>query len=147
MPKIDFYILHEEGQTARLTFACRLIEKAYHNRHKIYIHTENQEDAYALDECLWTYRDDSFIPHHLVGDGPDPAPPVQIGFENKPEKQRDILINLSLKVPEFYTEFARVIELVSSDEAIQVISREHYRTYRTNGFSITTHKLTTSIDA
>lgn len=147
MPRIDFYIIPEESELARLSFACRLIEKAYKNRHRIYIHMENQADTHMLDELLWTYRDDSFLPHHLVGDGPEPAPPIQIGFREKPDKQRDILINFNHTVPEFYTQFARIIEIVSANATIQTISREHYRTYRSNGFEITTHKLSTSIDA
>lgn len=147
MPRIDFYIMQEGGQKGRLDFTCRLIEKAYKNRHRIYIHTENQSDAHMLDELLWTYRDDSFLPHNLVGDGPEPSPPIQVGFELKPATQRDILINLSHKIPEFYTQFARVIEIVSHDETIQTLSREHYRTYRSNGFNITTHNINTKIDA
>lgn len=147
MPKIDFYILQQGGQKARFDFVCRLIEKAYKNRHRIYIHTENQNDAYMLDELLWTYKNESFLPHHLVGEGPEPSPPIQLGYEQKPNNQRDILINLSLSVPEFYTQFARVIECVSDEEAIQTISREHYRAYRNNGFTITTHHINITIDA
>ncbi len=147
MPRIDFYIMQESGQKDRFDFACRLIEKAYKNRHRIYIHAENESDAHVLDELLWTYRDDSFLPHNLVGEGPELSPPIQIGFQLKPDSQRDILINLSHQVPMFYTQFARVIEIVSHDENIQTLSREHYRTYRSNGFEITTHKLTTSVDA
>jgi DNA polymerase-3 subunit chi len=147
MPKIDFYIIQESGPKNRFDFTCRLIEKAYKNRHRIYIHTENQADAHTLDELLWTYRDDSFLPHNLVGEGPEPSPPIQIGYQLKPQSQRDILINLSHLVPEFYQQFARVIEVVSHDEAIQVISREHYRTYRSNGFDITTHNINLKIDA
>ena len=147
MPKIDFYILQESDQKNRFDFACRIIEKAYKNRHRIYIHTENQNDAYTLDELLWTYRDDSFLPHHLVGEGPEPSPPIEIGFELKPQQQRDVLINLSQTVPDFYHQFARVIEIVTHDETIQNISREHYRTYRKSGFEISTHKLSTTVDA
>ncbi len=147
MPRIDFYIMQEGGQKSRLDFTCRLIEKAYKNRHRVYIHTENQNDAFMLDELLWTYRDDSFLPHNLAGDGPEPAPPIQIGFQLKPANQRDILINLSHKIPEFYTQFARIIEIVSHDETIQTLSREHYRAYRSNGFDITTHHINLKIDA
>jgi DNA polymerase-3 subunit chi len=147
MPRIDFYLIQDKNPKARLDFACRLIEKAYKSRHRIYIHTENQADAHTLDELLWTFREDSFLPHNLLGDGPEPAPPIQIGYQIKPDKQRDILINLSQGVPEFYTQFSRVIELVSTDETIQTVCREHYRMYRANGFDITTHKLSTLIDA
>lgn len=141
MPKIDFYILPDSNANSRLLFACRLIEKAYKQRHRIYVHTEDEKEAHALDEMLWTYRDDSFLPHNLYGEGPEPAPPIQIGIHATPEKHRDILINLGQKVPEFYSQFMRVLELIVNDNAAQEAGRERYRIYRASGFEINTHKL------
>ena len=92
---------------------------------------------------LWTYRDDSFLTHNLYGEGPDPAPPIQIGFNTVPEKRRDVLINLEQQVPVFHTQFMRVVELIASDTKIQEAGRERYRFYRTQNFEITTHKLQT----
>jgi DNA polymerase-3 subunit chi len=143
MPRIDFYIIEENNPRSRLLLACRLIEKAHKNRHRIYIQAENQAEAFQVDELLWTYRDDSFLPHNLYGDGPEPAPPIQIGFRDTPEKHRDILLNLSKQVPAFYTQFSRVLEIVSQDTDIQAAAREHYRQYRAAGYDINTHKLQT----
>jgi DNA polymerase-3 subunit chi len=143
MPRIDFYIIEETGANVRWRLACRLIEKAYKNRHRIYVNTQNENEANHLDELLWTYREDSFLPHSLYGDGPEPAPPIQIGYQVTPDKHRDILINLSQDVPVFYQQFLRVLEIVSTEPAVQNISREHYRQYRTDGFDIQTHKLQT----
>ncbi len=141
MPKIDFYILATGTAKAHFQLACRLIEKAYKNGHRVYVHTENEKEAHAIDELLWTYRDDSFIPHNLYGEGPEPAPPIQIGFQEKPEKHRDILINLSHSVPAFFSQFNRILEVVSTDPDTQARARENYRAYRTQGHDITTHKL------
>ena len=144
MPKIDFYILPESNLAASLPLICRIIEKAYKQKHRIYIHTGNQETAHLLDETLWTYRDDSFLPHNLYGEGPDPAPPIQIGFGVTPEKQRDILINLDQQIPPFHTQFNRVLEFVLQETATQEAGRERYRYYRTQGFQLNTHKLQTT---
>ncbi|EKD54944.1 MAG: hypothetical protein ACD_60C00031G0002 [uncultured bacterium] len=140
MPKVDFYILSD---TVCFPFACRLIEKIYKQNHRIYVHAENQSDAHTLDELLWTYRDDSFLPHNLYGEGPEPVPPIQIGFNVTPEKHRDVLINLSNAVPPFYTQFMRVLELVARNQTAEEKGRERYRFYRAEGFAITTHKLET----
>lgn len=141
MPKIDFYILADNAPEARFQLTCRLIEKAYKNQNRIYIHTDNQRDAHHIDELLWTYREDSFLPHNIYGEGPDPAPPIQIGFAATPEKHRDILINLTSHIPEFHAQFARVLELIPNDEVIQAIARENYKIYRAKNYNITTHKL------
>jgi DNA polymerase-3 subunit chi len=141
MPKIDFYILSTENEKHRLLFVCRLIEKAYQNQHRIYIHAKDRDMAHQLDELLWTYRDECFLPHHLYGDGPDPAPPIQIGFDIKPDKHRDILINLHQTIPEFVTQFSRVCEVINNHPDCQAVARESYREYRARGYDITTHKL------
>ncbi|EKD72736.1 MAG: hypothetical protein ACD_45C00602G0009 [uncultured bacterium] len=140
MPKIDFYIL---SAAKSLQFACRLIEKIYKQKHCIYIHTANQTEAHQLDELLWTYREDSFLPHNLYGEGPEPTPPIQIGFDVIPEKQRDILINLSNQVPPFYAQFIRIAELIANDPTAEEAGRERYRFYRAENCEITTHKLQT----
>lgn len=139
--KIDFYILPETNTKARFELACRLIEKAYKNRHRVFVHTDSQQDAHLLDEMLWTYKDDSFIPHNLYGDGPEPAPPIQIGFMATPEKHRDILLNLTKDIPPFYQQFHRVLELIPAVPELQERGRENYKMYRAAGHEITTHKL------
>lgn len=141
MPKIDFYILDTDDEKNRLTFVCRLVEKAYRNQHRIYIHAEDQALAHQLDELLWTYRDECFLPHNLYGEGPDPAPPIQIGFDAIPDKHRDILITLHQTPPEFFTQFARVCEVISNHPDAQASARNSYRYYRARGHEITTHKL------
>lgn len=143
MPKIDFYIIEDTNPAARFQLVCRLIEKAYKNRHRIYVNTENQIDAHQIDELLWTYRETSFLPHNLYGDGPEIAPPIQIGFNVTPEKQRDILINLSKHVPNFYTQFSRILEIISTDPDVQAAGRENYKYYRAQHLKIDTHKLQT----
>lgn len=140
-PTVDFYIIAENTMRDRLQLVCRLIEKAHQQKHRVFVHTAAIQDAHALDELLWTYRDDSFVPHHLYGDGPEPAPPIQIGFGQTPEKHRDILINLGNGVPEFYQKFQRILEIVSNDTTTQNQTREHFRFYRSQRLTISTHKL------
>lgn len=137
MTQIHFYILSDENH---LLFTCRLLEKNYKQKRRMYIHTDNQKKAHDIDELLWTYRDDSFLPHHLYNEGPDNPPPIQIGFNYTPEKHRDILINLSETVPEFYSQFACVFEVVPSDAVLQQAARVRYRHYQTQKNEIVTHK-------
>jgi DNA polymerase-3 subunit chi len=141
MPTIHFYLLTTNTEMERLHFICRLVEKAYKNQHRIYIHTETSTLAHQLDELLWTYRDECFLPHHLHGEGPEPGPPIQIGYDVTPEKHRDILINLHSDIPIFASQFSRVCEIINNHPEHQAFARENYRKYRTQGYNITTHKL------
>lgn len=141
MTRVDFYILSATDPEARLRFVCRLVEMVYRKRrHRVYIHAESRLQAEELDERLWSDRAASFLPHNLVGDGPKPAPPIQIGHD-KPGDHRDVLINLSAEVPAWFAQFERVAEISSQDETSLGISREHYRHYRDRGFPLETHKI------
>jgi DNA polymerase-3 subunit chi len=142
MMRVDFYVLNDPKPDALWLFTCRLIEKAYLRGHRVYIQCQNQHDAFHLDELLWTYKDDSFIPHNLQGEGPEPPPPVQIGYQDEPRGFNDILITLTDAIPVFYKRFKRVIEIVAACEKAKTISRQHYREYRTQGCELQMHTLT-----
>ncbi len=142
--RVDFYLTDTPEPGSIWLLACRIIEKAYARGHRVFIHCNHQKDAEYLDELLWTYKDDSFIPHNLQGEGPEPPPPVQIGFDKEPRGFSDILINLSDSIPTYASRFNRVIELVSAAEEAKIISRDHYRAYRAKGYELKMHTINLS---
>lgn len=141
VPRVDFYLLNTREPQAKWLFACRLLEKAYLRGHQVFVYCQNEQDAERLDELLWTFKEDSFIPHHLQGEGPEPPPPVQIGHDQEPRGFREILLNLSDSIPSFYGRFRRVIEIVPEEESAKDISRLHYREYRAKGCEMQTHAI------
>jgi DNA polymerase-3 subunit chi len=139
--RVDFYLLASNQPDARSLLACRLLEKAYLKGHRIYVQCSNQQEAHDLDELLWTFRDDAFIPHNLQGEGPEPPPPVQIGFDKEPRGFNDILLNLANDIPAFHNKFKRIIELVINIELEKEKSRAHYKEYRSKGYTLQTHEI------
>jgi DNA polymerase-3 subunit chi len=139
--RVDFYLLSSDQPDAKWLVACRLLEKAYSKGHRVFVYCNNRQDAEHLDELLWTFRDDSFIPHNLQGEGPEPPPPVQIGYDKEPRGFNDILLNLSQETPTFYTKFKRVIELVTNLETEKELSRMHYKEYRAKSCDLHTHNI------
>ncbi|MBL4794431.1 MAG: DNA polymerase III subunit chi [Pseudomonadales bacterium] len=141
MTRVDFYILPDQSPQARLPFACRLVEKAYRMGHKIFI-LASEEDAHQLDELLWQQKPDSFLPHNILGEGPNAPPPIQIGYGQDAGNHRDVLINLTEKVPEYFGRFNRVTEIVPQDDAIKQASRINFKFYREKGCTVNSHDLT-----
>jgi DNA polymerase-3 subunit chi len=139
--RVDFYLLTSSQPDARCLVACRLLEKAYYKGHRVFVWCDNQHDAELLDELLWTFRDDSFIPHNLQGEGPEPPPPVHIGYDREPRGFNDILLNLASVIPPFYHKFKRIIEVVPSIEEQKAQSRAHYKEYRSQGCELHTHNI------
>ncbi len=139
--RVDFYLLASDHMDALWLVACRLLEKAYKRNHRVYVHCANQNDAEFLDDLLWSFRDDSFVPHNLIGEGPEPPPPIQIGFGKEPRGFNDILLNLAPEIPIFHSKFKRIMELVSNQETEKEQSRVHYKEYRAKGYQLHTHNL------
>ena len=141
--KIDFYILETSSNEKSQLFACQLIEKIYSEQQKqIYINTSSRDEAERFDTLLWTYRDDSFLPHNLYNPLDDSPAPISVGFnEQIPDDSNDIMLNLSRDVPSFYQQFNHIIEIVFADTLVQQLARDRYKLYRSQGHTINTIKL------
>jgi len=94
-----------------------------------------------MDRLLWTFRDGSFIPHGLLGKADPEHTPVLIGHGEDAENEHDILINLSLQTPDFFSRFERVAEPIDQDAEIRKTGRTRYRFYKDRGYPLETHNI------
>ena len=138
MTQIDFHILPEASMDARWLYTCRLVEKIAKLGHQILIVVDNVTDAQTLDDLLWSFKPESFIPHQLIGGENHAA--VEITYSNTTGKHQDVLINLSNQIPEYFSRFARLSEIVIQEPKILENTREHYRIYKQRGYPIAQHK-------
>lgn len=144
MTRVDFYILDNDDANGREQLACRIAEKAYRLGHGVYIHTQSPQQAQQMDQLLWTFKQNSFVPHGIVGDSPDPTAPILIGCQGEPDTQhppRDVLINLDNDVPLFFSSFERVAELIDGKPEHKASGRERFRFYRDRGYTLETHQM------
>jgi DNA polymerase-3 subunit chi len=137
MPRVDFYILPEQGVRER--FTCDIASKIHRQQLELYIHTASKEEATALDDLLWTFKDISFLPHSLVG--ADNTDTITIGWEGMTASPRTVLINLSSEVPEFANDFERIVEIVPPEAAYKQQARQRYKQYREAGFELHNHEI------
>ncbi len=145
MTRIDFYILGEANDRARYVTACRLSEKAVRQQLPVYIHAESSAQAHTLDDLLWTFRGGSFLPHKVIDSAADAAdaqnPPITIGYGSAPLAHEGVLINLASAVPDFFSRFDRVVEVVDANNERRRSGRDRYRFYKDRGYELGTHKL------
>ena len=139
MTQVDFYILPSADPSARLDFACKLTEKAWRMGHRVYLHCSDAAQREDLDARLWRFKGETFIPHG--GAEEDQAAPVVLGLGEDPGQHQDLLVNLDLRIPEFFKRFARVAEIVVEDPAIRLAARESFRFYREQGYPLQDHRL------
>jgi DNA polymerase-3 subunit chi len=53
----------------------------------------------------------------------------------------DILLNYDSLIPDCYSRFDRVLEVVSEDAVDRELSREHFRFFKQNGCQVISHDL------
>lgn len=140
-PKIDFYLAENPQAMSHWQVACRLLGKIYQQQHQAYVLCKDQASAEHLDELLWTFRDDSFIPHNLIGEGPSQPPPIQLGWQPPPQHHRDILLLVATPLPEQYTRFKRALVVISDDPEERDAARGLYRELQQQGLELAFHKL------
>lgn len=142
MTRIDFYILPETGGPADspIATACRLCEKAAGAGLRIYTHVGERSVADDFDGALWSFRQGGFTAHERY-DGAaleEPLPPVLIGGVEPPDSHHDVLVNLATEVPDFFSRFERVLEIVAGDAVQRAASRARFKYYRDRGYELNT---------
>lgn len=140
MTHIDFYILPDTSAEARWQFACRLIEKAHGLGRELLVAVDSLAEARQLDELLWHFKPESFVPHRLLDSDMPPAP-VEITADTNCGQHHDVLINLSSRVPEHFSRFERLSEVVIQDPEVLKNTREHFSFYKTRGYPIQHRKI------
>lgn len=141
MTQVDFYVLKANTNGNRYILACRITEKAWQRGHRVLIHTQSNEDARHMDRLLWTFRDQSFVPHGFLGNANKGLNPVLIGSADDAGDEHDVLVNLADEVPRFFSRFERVAECVDKDESVRLCGRTRFRYYRDRGYPLNTHEL------
>lgn len=149
MTQVDFYISSGASDEALLRLASRIAEKAVECGQQVYINAADEAQAHKLDEMLWTFSQSSFLPHRIVTHSDaadastDRAEPVLIGAGvEMPSGPWNTLINLANAVPEFFSRYERVAEVVDAHVERRNHGRERYRYYRDRGYELKTHNLT-----
>lgn len=141
LQQINFYILTTDDYSS---FACRLLEKAYQSHQKIYVVTENASKAERLNHLLWTFRDISFVPHHLQSEPDNQSTPICISYTGlacSNEVYYDALLLLTPTLPENYLKFPRLLLTIPDHLDWKIEGRKHYKTLTQAGYQIETHQL------
>jgi DNA polymerase III subunit chi len=82
MTEIRFYHLQRMKLEAALP---KLLEEALKENIRVVVEAPSREAIEALDERLWTYSDESFLPHGLAsGDDPQSQPIVLVDDDSNP---------------------------------------------------------------
>ncbi len=143
MSRVDFYILDQGSTKGKLQFACRIVQKIRDLNLRVLVGTEDVASSQTMDRMLWTFRQDSFIPHAIIPEGGLSWEdyPVQISHVLHCHDRASVLVSLRGRAGEENLKYERVVELVSNDRGDRDSGRARYRYYRDQGIEPVTHAI------
>lgn len=125
-------------------YTCRLLRKAYRNGARVMV-TAPAAMLSALDRALWVQEPLEFLPHlRVTADAPQASAsldtPVWLGEAVPDAAPREVLINFGRHSPVGFESFARLIEIVGTDESDRAEARLRWKHYASRGYSILRHE-------
>lgn len=137
MTEIDFYFHVED----KLKTACALSAKACARGLRVYAWCGDEDTSRRFDRMLWATPPTGFTPHCAPDHPLAGVTPVVIGVGGVEPPHDQVLINLDGELPEYFSRFERVVEIVSLDEEDRRAARARFKFYRDRGYEIRSHDL------
>jgi DNA polymerase-3 subunit chi len=135
---VTFYDVAADAQTPLI---AGLAEAGWRKGRKVLILAADEAAGRALDEALWTWRDETFLPHELVLPGRTPvdeqARVVIVTAEEDPIGA-DVLLQAAPAATGFAARFAAVVDIIDRrSEAALEASRARFKVWRDLGLKPT----------
>ena len=140
MPQADFYLIDKPRfRDNPLLLVCELALRAFQHRQPALVLVRDLDEAEALDELLWSFDEDAFIPHQIAGDTDDADTAVLIVPPGVDTPDRPLLINL--REEPCLRDCARLLEVVPAEAAARSGSRARWRAYQQSGYVLAKHDM------
>lgn len=133
MSRIDFYHLQKQSLEEVLP---KLLQKAYETGKKIKLLVGTAERVEFINSFLWTYDDESFLPHGTKKDGFSHTQPIYISAENDNPNNAEYLFLVDGAATDIneLKNFERVFNIFdcNSDDAL-ISAREYWKNLKDSG--------------
>ena len=141
MPRADFYLIAKERfREEPLLLVCELARKAFDANLYTLVLARDGAQAEALDDLLWSFDPDAYVPHQIAGsDDDEEEAAVLIAAPGSDAALRPLVINLRDAAVE--GAFDRVLEVVPADPAARAPLRERWKHYQSRGFDVKKHDM------
>tara|TARA_A100001037_G_scaffold306628_1_gene353437 strand:- start:335 stop:784 length:450 start_codon:yes stop_codon:yes gene_type:complete len=134
MPAISFYHLERTSLDRALP---KLLEKVLEHGHRAVVMAGSDERVEALNLALWTYEQQSFLPHGSEVDGNAERQPVFLTTHDENPNGSDVLVLVDGVESERLGSFARVLDLFDGHDAEAVeAARARWRQLKDQGYEL-----------
>jgi len=137
MTRVDFHF----NVADKIDYGCRLIRKVRKAGQKAVVFCDDEAHLRRFDEALWTFAPLEFIPHAMGSDPLADRAPVLLTSRVADLPHHEVLVNLGSTLPQFFTRFERLVEVVGADPDDRAQARQRYRYYKDRGYPLVTHEV------
>lgn len=131
MPQVEFFEVRGPHWQAAL---CARLEEVLEGGQRVYLLADGEAAARAFDDLLWTFRDESFVPHTLWQGEAEIDEPVAVGWREGNPNRADCLVLARVTAPERLDGFARVLDLAPVDlPELRDQARDRFREFQSRG--------------
>lgn len=134
----DFYILAASDHQARQGFLIKLLGQIQSRNLSVLILLDNEEEVAELDNTLWDYRPDAFLPHHKLGTTPESSIALASSLPQLPS--HDVLVNFTNEAKAI-EEYPRIVEVIIQEDSVLTCTRKRYQEYRDLGWQLNRHDM------
>jgi DNA polymerase-3 subunit chi len=128
LAEVLFY--HLESQSLE-TVLPSLLEKTLERGWKAVVEVGSEERLAALESHLWTYRDDSFLPHGQQGAGHETRQPILLTTTAENGNGAEVRFFVDRAVPQGADGYTRIVFMFSGHDADAVTeAREAWKRLR-----------------
>jgi DNA polymerase-3 subunit chi len=137
MTQIDFHV----NAPTKLAYACRLARKAYGAGARMVFYAADARALTEFDRLLWTFSQLDFIPHCRVRDPLAGVTPIHLAGPDDADHcvHHDVIVNLGVEQPPFFSRFERMIEVVGADPDDLDAGRARWKFYKDRGYPLNRH--------
>ena len=115
-----------------------LLEKCLERNWRAVVQVGSEERRDALDAHLWTYRDESFLPHGTIKDGRVAEQPVWLTTDGDNPNQAQVRFLADGADVADYSGYVRVVRLFDGNDPEAVdLARQAWRTAKAAGHDAT----------
>ena len=139
--RADFYLVAKPRFLEQpLLLVCELARKAHDGGQPCLILARDSQQAEELDDLLWEFDADAYLPHQIAGQqDDDDETPILIVTPGTDTPDRALVINLRDDIaPGAYE---RVLEVVPADESAREPLRKRWTDYKARGAALAKHDM------
>jgi DNA polymerase III subunit chi len=137
--QVDFFVMQDQSKSVQ-QLVCQLAMMAWQQGMKSMVLLPDDEQLMQLDELMWSFPRERFLPHQPVAQPGDA--PVLLGLpKDLDDCQAQVLINLDTQAIARPERFRRLLELVPASDADRNASRLKFRAYKALGLEPVSHTM------